>query len=160
MHCIDNLGSFPMVLQLKDDWCIPASIENVLKYYEFNLSQEKIFKHYKNVQDPKNMNFDDISNILEDLFGNDFNFEPKHHDSGNQLIEYAEKRIQNNLPVIVSMKLPDRDRPHMYTLVCVGDHNVKIFDTGGTQRFVTRSRQWLIDHLADGLGTLVIRPVE
>lgn len=159
MPCVDNLDTFPMIVQRRNDWCIPASIENVLGYHEFGVSQEEIFTNYGRVRDPRYMNFDTISDVLENLYGNEFDFEPEHHDNGNQLTIHVENHIQNNLPTIVSMNLPDRDRPHMYIVICMGENNVRIFDTGGAQRLVTRSRQWLIDHLSDGLGTLVIRPI-
>ena len=45
MICI-NLNKFPRVKQSTPDWCIPASIENVMKYYGENVSQVDIVIDY------------------------------------------------------------------------------------------------------------------
>ena len=49
---------------------------------------------------------------------------------------------------------------HMLIFLCVDQNNITIFDTGGgTYNLVPVTKQAIINNLARGKGTLVIRPI-
>ncbi|MCJ7572199.1 MAG: C39 family peptidase [Candidatus Thermoplasmatota archaeon] len=159
MPCINNLQNFPYVLQRENDWCIFASIENVLGYFGFNLSQEQIYALHISQSNPCGLSFRNISRILEDHYGDRFSFDPQTHSTRNDVINYVENRIYENLPVIVSMQVAG-GYAHMLIFLGVNSNNLTMYDTGGgTYDLVTVSKQGILRNLAKGKGTLVIRPI-
>ena len=81
-----------------------------------------------------------------------------NHANANALLQYVEERITNdNLPVVVSTRVSGNGA-HMLTVLCIDNNNVQVFDTGGRNRPMRRTRQALTQRLAPGLGTLVINP--
>jgi ABC-type bacteriocin/lantibiotic exporter with double-glycine peptidase domain len=159
MPCVNNLQNFPYILQRENDWCIFASIENVLKYSGFDLPQEQIYALYISEPNPDGLSFRTISRILERHYGDRFIFDPQNHNTRNDLLVYVEDCICENLPVIVSMQASGGNA-HMLIFLSIDQNNVTIFDTGGgTYNLVPVSKQTIINNLAQGKGTLVIRPI-
>lgn len=158
MPCVNNRNAFPCILQRNDDWCIPASIENVLGYYGFKLCQEQIDALYISEPDPGGMCLPVIATILERHYGDRFHFDGRHWLNTNLLLDHVESCMTNNLPVIVSMDLPDRDNAHMYTVLCIDENNVRIFDTDFRERTRLVGQDFFERHLAHGLNTLTISP--
>jgi hypothetical protein len=161
MACINNRNNFPNILQREDDWCIPASIENVMKYHRqtTNITQSRIEQLYTQHYSFDTINFDTISQILRSTYGRHWNFDPQRWPDSTQLLNYIEGCIDSNLPTIVSMGLPDRDGQHMFVVLCVRDNDLIIFDPGfRTNRPRPIGREYFLNHLSPGRGTLTINP--
>lgn len=159
MTCVNNRNNFPYILQREDDWCIPASIENVLGYHGYDLCQEQIDALYISETNPGGMCLPVIATILDSHYGDIFHFDGRPWPNPDILLDHVESCMADDLPVIVSMNLPDRDGPHMYTILCIDENRVRIFDTGFRERPRIISRNFFIRHLANGLNTLTISPV-
>lgn len=162
MKCIE-LGKFPFIKQDKD-WCIPASIENVLKYHGGEFAQKKIKEAFEEKHNFGEICFEKIKPILEEKYGKNFNYKIRNKrqgdfSNGDEVWEYAKECIEKNDPLIVAMDLPNRTDIHMWTVICMGEMKIRIFDTGPPRpslikRLVTK--EFFVNHLAPGLGTFLI----
>lgn len=159
MPCINNWNRCPYILQREEDWCISASIENVLGYHGFDLCQEQIDALYISETNPGGMSLPSMATILDRHYGDRFHFEGRSWSDQNLLVNHVEICITNNLPVIVSMNLSGSNGAHMFTVLCIDENDVRIFDTGFRERSRLIRRDFFVSHLAHGLNALTISPV-
>jgi hypothetical protein len=159
MPCINNLNSFPYIFQGRIDWCIPASIENVMKYYrnDIQITQQQIIDLYTEVFDLETLCFENVSQVLNDEFGDNYTYTPNTWNTTLELVNYIEDSIENNIPVIVAMDLPDREGIHMVTVLCYRNRFFRVFDTGfRAHRPRNMNREFFINHLTHNRATLTI----
>ncbi len=160
MPCINNYENFPCIQQQNNDWCIPASIENVMRFFNFVITQEQIIQHFLQKNNSRGMCFATMADILEEQYGDHFEFQVVNHRNANTLVQYVDKRItSDNLPVIVSIEITN-NRAHMLIVLCIDSDTVQVFDTGGRNRLMRITRQLLIQRLAPSSDTLVINPLK
>ncbi|MBW1973345.1 MAG: C39 family peptidase [Deltaproteobacteria bacterium] len=160
-----NFENFPKIKQSTQIWCIPASVENVVKYHGGDISQVDIviefiqkFTYFKSIC------FEKVKDILDERYGKNFEFIVKSlsngdFKTGNDVISYAEDCIKKGLPLIVSMK-PFKSRgAHMYTIIGLDDDIVVVFDTNPDVKGYTRMpKDKFIRDLSSDMGTLLIKP--
>jgi hypothetical protein len=162
MPCINNINAFQCILQQNDYWCIPASIENVMKYHRqnTNITQNRIVQLFIQRYNLDNtMSFDTVSQVLKSNYGRHWDFDPRPWPSATQLINHVRNCIVDNLPTIVSMDLPDREGQHMFVVLCIRGNNLTVFDPGfRTNRSRPINRDFFLNHLSPGRGTLTISP--
>lgn len=71
MPCISNINSFPCIIQNNPVNCIPASIENVMKYHrnKTNITQNRIGNLYTRFHRFNTISFPNVSNVLRRNYG-------------------------------------------------------------------------------------------
>ena len=157
MPCIENFERYPYILQEKDDWCIHASIENLMRFYKVKISQQQIDDYFKKEHGTRGMCLDTMADILKNHYNSDLEFQVINHKNKTELLHYIEDKIsKDKIPVIVSIKNPD-DTAHMLTILCMDKDKFLVFDTDGRPKPMNWPRQELIDRLSKGFGTLIIR---
>ena len=62
--CIKNLDKFPCIKQSTPLWCIPASVENVIKYHSGDISQvEIVIEFIQEYMDFKSICFEKVKKL-------------------------------------------------------------------------------------------------
>ena len=171
MICIDS-KRFPEIKQRNSKWCMPASIENVIKYHGGDLSQEQIIGWFEEKYGDQQIGFGKVKDILEEHYGEKFDYIIKNRSQGdfydgNKVLLYAEKCLKKDCPLIISMWLPEyEDQPiseghrvHMYIVYCIRKNTFSFFDTDPKiSVYPRRIKPWIIEHLSEQLGTFLIIP--
>jgi hypothetical protein len=154
-----NVDKMLGIYQICFNCCLPASIENVIRYYGGDFSQRKFLNEFLQGHNLHDLSFESAKIFLDQKpeFSDHFTFEVKsvneHKDvSGLQI--YIEDCIKHDAPVIVAIKSP------------VGAHIVTVFYKEGTKiayfdphPVIGKSEFLNINEIefSQGLGTLVIR---
>jgi len=162
MPCIDNVDNFPCIYQIHPYWCIPAAVENVVKYHGGNLTQREIVDFVVQKYPFGSISFAVVKEVLEENYGERFSYEDNHHNNRSDLLNFIRDRIAESLPVIISMRLLAQNNTqitHMYTVLCIDGNFVDIFDTGWQNSGRLRKlRRDILTRLSLGLNTFTIRP--
>lgn len=157
MPCVQNYENYPSNGQTESDWCIPASIENLMRFCGSEITQQQIMQLFDKEHGSRKMCFATMASILTAHYGSDFDFITLNHATPSDLIQYVEDRIIENKPVIVSIEV--FNGWHMWTVLCIDAKNVKVIDTARPGMIRTRSRETLVEHLSTALDTLIIIPL-
>lgn len=158
-----NLEEFPCIKQEREDWCIPASIENIIKYHSGSISQKDIVDMFIKKFGSEQIHFGNVKEILEEKYGDNYRYilKSKGQDdfkNGEDVIDYAEKCLEDNWPLIIAMKnLPNSSAVHMYVVVNIEGEEITVYDTDPSiTEYLKKDKNWIIEHLTDGLGTFLI----
>jgi len=160
-----DLDNFPKIKQSTQIWCIPASVENVIKYHGGNISQVDIVTEFiQKFTEFRLICFERAKAILDERHGKNFEFIARSHSNGdfktrNDVISYAKDCIKKDLPLIVSMKPFKTKGAHMYTIVGFDNDKVVVFDTNpSVKEYIRISKDKFIRDLSPYMGTLLIKP--
>ncbi len=146
-----------MYISDSPEWCIPASIENVIKYNRGDLSQRQIIDYFIEKFPMGSMCFDKVKDVLDIKYGESkgFVYEVIHHPNKDALFNYIEVCIRSDLPVIISVQGPNSQ--HMLTVLCIDENNIKVFDTSfSSQGIVDYPKAQIRRNLSSGLGTFIV----
>ena len=157
MPCISSIEKFPCIYQIHQEWCVPASIENVIKYNKGDLSQRQIVDYFIEKFPMGSICFDNVKNVLDINYGESkgFEYEVIHHPNKDVLLNYVEGCIRSDLPVIISVQGPNGQ--HMLTVLCIDEDNIKVFDTSfNSQGIVDHPKAQIRRDLSPGRGTFTI----
>lgn len=161
-----DMNKFQGVFQICANCCIPASIENVIRYYGHEFSQRKFLDIFLKDNNMPDLNFEKVKEVLdsENEFNKYFDFEHetiKDHENIGGLLDYIRDCIGKDLPVIVALKqeLENEINRHIVTVHYIDDKKISYFDSnpksGGFVNFIPISE--FVKLLPDGLGTLLIK---
>jgi len=172
-----KLARFPKVKHMEGTGpcCIPASIENVMRYHGGEISQEDIRQWCIDQHgDMEHIDLDTASTVMEDNYSGDFSYRIKNQRNSNissedDLLAMTERAIQLDIPVIVQMGFPSclylpsysRDtQQYVITVLGASENHVLIWDTnpGVLALPIVVSKDWMTDHMASSCTSLWIIP--
>ena len=174
---IQTLGKFPFIKQ-NGDFCIPASIENVMKYHIKNLDvdQYKIVSLWRKKHIMESINIPKITTTLRRskyrnnfvfevgaIAGVSFNHDVTHLDRQG-LINYAKHCCDDGNPLIVAIGKQGLPGAHMLVVIGYLQNLIMFFDPANkcalNECICYGVENWLTRHqfFHNNLTSLLIRP--
>jgi hypothetical protein len=173
-----KLARFPKIkhLQGTEPCCIPASIENVVRYHGGDVSQQDIrawcTERYGDADD---IDLDKARQVMEETYGDGFSYHIKNRrnssaiSSEKDMLAAIQEAIDLDIPVIVQMNFPSclylpsystTSEQYVLTVLGASENHVLVWDTnpGVLALPVVVSREWMTDHMASGCTSLWIIP--
>lgn len=173
-----KLARFPKIKHEEEPGpsCLPASIENVVRYHGGEISQQDIRQRCID----RHSNMDDIDlqavrQVMDDSYGDDFSYRVKSKrnsdaiSSEEDLLALAERGIVLDVPPIIQMDFPSclylpsysRDtQQYVLTVLGASENHLLIWDTnpGVLSLPIVVSKEWMSDHMASSCTSLWIVP--
>lgn len=172
-----KLARFPKIKHMEDTgpYCIPASIENVVRYHGGDISQQEIrqrcIDQHGGIED---IDLERIIQVMDDSH-DDFAYRLKHKRNSNaissedDLLSLADRAIDLDVPPIIQMDFPSclylpsysRDtRRYVLTVLGASENHLLIWDTnpGVLSLPIVVSKDWMSDHMASSCTSLWIVP--
>lgn len=155
------IGRYPKIKQARCDLCMFASIENSIKFIDSkaNITQTSFEAEYIKLYNNEQPHFGVLKETLDSSFENlNLDYDIESWQDVNSMREYIDSKIQQNLPVIVSMRLPDRI--HMWNIVAIDNERIQYFDTdpNADSGLITCSLEEFEGHFQPGRQTFVVHP--
>ena len=158
-----DMSRFQGIYQICANSCIPASIENVVRYHGGNISQREFLDNFLKDYNMKDLHFQKVKEFLDNdpFFTMNFKSEYKIKDDHKDipgLLKYIEECIARDLPVMIALN--DGKNAHVVTVRYIEGGKIAYFDsnpkTGGFSDFIEIKN--IQSDFAKGLGTFVIIP--
>jgi len=173
-----KLARFPKVKHVEGagPCCIPASIENVVRYHDGDISQEDIrqwcIDRYEDIDD---IDLDMVTQAVKDNDSDNISYHIKNKrnssaiSSEDDLLDLARQAITLDIPVIVQMGFPSclylpsystETQGYVLTVLGASENHVLIWDTnpGVLGLPIVVSKDWMSDHMASNCASLWIVP--
>jgi len=153
---------FQGIYQICANSCIPASIENVIRYHGGNISQREFLDDFLKENAMQDLLFEKVKIFLDKYsrFTKDFKSEHKtikDHKDINGCLKYIEECISHNVPLIIALN--DGENSHVVTVHYIEGGKISYFDSnpisGGFQGF--KRKEEVVPLFSPSLGTLVIK---
>lgn len=119
---IINLKNFPKINQLEGHFCIPACIENILKFCgEKSYNQYQLYNFFVST---KKLNSEPYLDVYSKIVNNSIaNFKADyvvHEGKSENLISYIQKMIKKNIPVIFTFKVFIKGKERAHVVIAIG----------------------------------------
>ena len=114
-----DMSRFQGIYQICANSCIPASIENVVRYHGGNISQREFLDNFLKDYNMKDLHFQKVKEFLDNdpFFTMNFKSEYKIKDDHKDipgLLKYIEECIARDLPVMIALN--DGKNAHVVTV--------------------------------------------
>ena len=173
-----KLRQFPKIKQKEIKWCIPAAVENIIKYHGGHVSQEDIINRYvEKYHHIEDIDFQKVHDILEQHFSKDYCYRILGKRSSEiirtakDLIYLINSGILYDLLPIILVKFPScwylpgyssGCAHYVFTALGFSQNSVLIYDTNPRTINipVVVKNDWIKKHISPDLETLWIIPNE
>jgi len=157
---------FQGIYQICANCCIPASIENVVRYLGGKFSQRKFLDDFLGKYHMNDLSFENIKKFLDNYSTFNIYFKcecktKKEHIDKDNLLVYIKECLKEDLPVMIVLKESENNKEyiHIVTVYYLEDNNISYFDSnptnGGFVEFIDKNN--FINKVSDNLGTLILR---
>jgi len=161
-----DMNRFQGFFQICANCCIPASIENVIRYHGGDFPQREFLDKFLKKYRMTDLHFTKVKEFLDcDVnFNKYFTCDHKtkeHHKNFDGLLAYFHECISKDLPVIVALnqKTQDGVNKHVVTVHYIEGDKISYFDSDpksdGFNNF--KQKHDFVKLLSENLGTLVIK---
>ena len=174
-----QLARFPKIKHAQDNWCIPAAIENVVRYHGGDLSQQQIVAWIKEVSgSSEHIDIENVVGVLRKENGHGgFIYRTEQLSSQKKSMDTAaffalvRAAITQNLPPIVVMEFPScwylpgysaGCEHYVLTIIGITQNHVLIWDTNPAVMAlpIVVSNEWILSHLSPATTMLWVIPCE
>ena len=122
------INSFPNnIIQEEPDWCIPATITAIVKYYDknINLTQSYIISTISEFYPDGQISFPRIHRRSINIFSTEYN----NVDNFNDWLVTIKKDINRGRPIVIATKTKGQSNGHIRTVVGYDNDKLRLFDT-------------------------------
>jgi hypothetical protein len=177
VHAI-KLRQFPKIKQKGTNWCIPAAVENVIRFHGGHILQEDILNYYiEKYHHIEDIDVEKVHDILEHHFGKDYSYRILSKRTSQiirtvmDVISLIKSGIRHDLPPIVLVELPScwylpgystRCDHYVFTALGFSQNSVLIWDTNpNTLNIpVVVENDWVKKHISPDMKTFWVIPNE
>ena len=171
-----KLVQFPKIKQKDTNWCIPAAVENVIRFHGGDVSQDDIFSYYiEKYHHIDDIDIDKVKDILERHFSQNYSYRivskrtSKIIREATDVVSLIKRGIHNGLPSILLVEFPScwylpgystHCDHYVFTTLGFSQNCILIWDTNPKTLNipVVVENYWIKKHLSSNLLTFWVIP--